>query len=460
MKKRITYMFWLFAALFAVMAGYFVYVAAFEADDFIANPFNARVRVYDTTVRRGGIYDARGEAINESVLAADGYFVRQYPFGAIFAHTAGYSQMGRAGLELSRNFAMYDLRWGLFQRARHAILGTAPEGNSVVTTLDAGLQEMTTTALGNSRGAVVVLDPATGAVLAMVSTPSFDPTYIGRDWAALRADAASPLLNRATQGLYPPGSTFKVITAAAALSYDAELINFTFHCHGRAVFGVNTLGCWGDTAHGEVDMRRAMAVSCNGYFAALAEFIGAGAITNAANAALFNTVIDFELPVAAALFPMQADAAQSELIETAIGQGRTTATPLNMAVIAAAIANNGVAMNPFVVDRIISPSGASISTTSPATIGWLMDADVANLIAEMMAEAVNSGTGTPAALPNIQTAGKTGTAQNETGIDHSWFIGHAPADNPQVALAIVIENTGGGTRASSLAARIFAHVLE
>ena len=461
MKKRMSHIVWLIAALFCLMGGYLIYVAAFQADDFVTNPFNARVRVYDTSVRRGSIYDANGVAINESVLTDDGIYARRYPFGALFAHTAGYSAMGRAGLELGRNFAMYNLRWELFQRARHAVAGDAPAGNSVVTTLDAGLQEMIFDALGGSRGAVVALNPATGAVLAMVSTPSFDPAIVNTDWLNLRDDTEnSPLLNRAAQGLYPPGSTFKVITAAAALAYDPALIDFTFNCTGRAVFGDNSLGCWGDIAHGEVDMRRAMAVSCNGYFAALAELIGAAAIIDAADNALFNAVIDFELPSVVAGFPMQTDATLSELIETAIGQGRTTATPLNMAVLAAAIANGGVAMTPHVVDRIISPSGGTVSTTRPTQMAVLMDADIADMLAEMMVEVVVSGTGTPAALPHIQTAGKTGTAQNETGIDHSWFIGHAPADNPQVALAIIIENTGGGTRASSLAGRIFEWVVD
>ena len=455
LRNRIAHMLWLFAALFAVMGGYLVHVAAFEAEEFIANPFNARVRLYDTGVRRGGIYDADGVVIVESI-ARDGAYTRQYPFGPVFAHTAGYSDLGRAGLELSRNFTMYRLQWELFQRARHAIFGDELVANSIITTFDAPLQEMIFNALGNSSGAVVVLDPRTGAVLAMVSTPSFDPNRITQEWPGLIANTdASPLLNRASQGLYPPGSTFKVITAAAALQHDPDLLYHVFECTGHAVFGENVLQCWGGIAHGTVDMSSAMALSCNGFFAALAEKIGPRPIIYAAQAAGFNSPIAFELPAQTPLFPMDTTATVSELIETSIGQGRTTATPLNMALIAAAIANGGVAMSPYMVDSVVGANGGTISTTSPRMAGRLFEPQTAELLSQMLAQAVTHGTAAPAALPNMQVAGKTGTAQNETGIDHSWFIGHAPADNPTMALAIIIENTGGGTRASQLAGQIF-----
>jgi len=458
LKKRIGNMFWLIIAFFVIMAGYFVYVAAFEAEDFIANPFNARVRVHDESVRRGSIYDRHGTVIAYSAQI-DGAYVRQYQFGSAFAHAVGYSAMGRSGLELSRNFSLQTMQWELVQRGNHAIFGNEILANSVVTTLDADLQNMIFEALGNSRGAVVAIDPNTGAILAMVSTPGFHPEYVEDNWVGLINDTEnSPLLNRATQGLYPPGSTFKIITAAAALHMDIDFINFEFHCEGVVVIGENALPCWGGVAHGAVDMRRATAVSCNGYFAVLAQEIGADAIITAAEMSLFNNAIEFELATATSLFNMQTDAATTELIETAIGQGRTTATPLNMAMLAAAIANGGVAMRPYVVEGIAGSRGNTISTTVPRLAGRLVEPEIAAIIGEMLVEAVNNGTGAPAAVANMQAAGKTGTAQNETGIDHSWFIGYAPAENPTVAVAVIIENTGGGTRASQLAGRIFAEI--
>jgi len=460
LRKNLKHMFWFLTALFVALGGYFVYVAAFEGESFIANPFNARVAVGDDSIRRGAIYDAHGTAIAHSV-DIDGQYIRQYPFGPAFAHTVGYSGMSRAGLELSRNFALYRLNWELVQRATYVTTGQELRPNSIVTTFDAGLQQMIVDSLGASRGAVVVLDPTTGAVLAMVSTPSFDPNHITQNWGSLIADTYnSPLLNRATQGLYPPGSTFKVVTAVAALNYDAGLLDFVFECTGHAHFDGETIQCWGGHAHGTVDMHRAMAVSCNGYFAVLADMIGAEPMRQAAEQLLFNATIDLELASSMPLFTMGSEPAMDELIQTAIGQGRTLATPLNMALIAAAVANGGAVMYPYMVEGTLTGFGNITNETRPRTMQQVMNAQMAALLNEMLVEAVNTGTGTPAALPRMQVAGKTGTAQNATGIDHSWFIGYAPAQNPRVALAVIIENTGGGTRATQLAGQIFDFAVE
>ena len=460
LRKNLSHMFWMLTALFVILGGYFVYVAAIEADDFITNPFNARVAVDIEGIKRGTIYDAHGTPIVESVYS-NGRYTRQYPFGAAFAHTVGYSGMSRAGLELSRNFALYRLNWEIVQRATHVTMGQELRANSIVTTFDAGLQQMIFDALGASRGAVVVMNPTTGAILAMVSTPSFDPNHITENWGTLIADTAnSPLLNRATQGLYPPGSTFKVVTAVAAMNEGGHWLDFIFECTGHAHFGGETIQCWGGNAHGTVDMHRAMAVSCNGFFATLADEIGAEPIIQASEQLLFNTTPIFELPANMPLFPMGTDPAIDELIQTAIGQGRTTATPLNMALIAAAIANGGTVMVPYMVDGVMSGFGNMTNNATPRRMEQVMDAQMAATVNEMLVEAVNTGTGIPAALPHIQVAGKTGTAQNATGVDHSWFIGYAPAENATVALAIIIENTGGGTRATQMAGQIFNFAIE
>ena len=464
LRKNINHMFVLLALLFIIMGGYFVYVAAFESEEFISNPFNARVNIDDDGIKRGTIYDRNGVVIAESIYQAQedgGIYIRNYPLGPLFAHTAGYSGMSRAGLELSRNFTMYRLNWELIQRARNAIFGDGLTANSIVTTFDADLQQMIFDALGNSRGAVVVLNPTSGAVLAMVSTPSFDPNFVTENWSMLINDNAnSPLLNRAGQGLYPPGSTFKIVTAIAALSYDPSLLDFVFHCTGQHTFGAEIIRCFNGIAHGSVDMHAAMAVSCNGYFAAVAEIIDAEPLIQAANQAMLNSAIPFELNTSASQFPMGSEPSIAELIQTAIGQGRTTVTPLNMAVIAAAIANGGIVMEPYLVERVVGAYGGTVSSATPRSVGRIMDAETAALLNDMLIEAVNTGTGIPAGLINIQTAGKTGTAQNETDMEHSWFIGYAPAENPQVALAVIIENTGGGQRASRLAGQIFGFVVQ
>jgi peptidoglycan glycosyltransferase len=354
--------------------------------------------------------------------------------------------MSRSGLELSQNFALQRLSGELVQRVGAVVFGQELIANSIETTFNADLQRLIHESLGSSRGAAVVLNPQTGAVLAMVSTPSFNPNSITADWPNLITDNASPLLNRATGGLYPPGSTFKLITALAALEYDTELLNFTITCEGNHIFGENVLNCFNSTPHGEIDLKRAMALSCNVYFALLAEKIPTDHLIIAAQ----RIGLQFALPN---------EPTTSELIETAIGQGRTLATPLSMAQLAAAIAGRGQTMQPFMVSRTINARGNTVNTTTPKTAEKIMTPQMASILSEMMVDAVNHGTGTLAALPGIQTAGKTGTAQNETGSAHSWFIGFAPAENPTVALAVIIENTGGGTRAVQLARQVFELAL-
>ena len=443
-------MFWFLVILFVVMGGWFVWVAN---GNFITHAFNARVNM-ETTGTRGTIYDRNGVA-----LALTHNENRLYPHGGLFAHVVGYSGASRAGLELSENFTLQRLNRELIQLAGAVIFDDEVIGNSVITTLDTQAQDTLFTGFAQNHGAAVVINVQTGAVVSMVSAPAFNPNTVGADWAGLITDTRSPLLNRASSGMYPPGSTFKLVTALAALEYDMDLLNFTFTCTGHHHFAGETLQCWGGIAHGYVDFMQAMAVSCNGYFAILAQMIPHNKyVQSAERAGLFNQEMPFELSASTPLFMMQYDAAIDELIQTAIGQGRTLATPLNMALLTAAIANDGIMMEPHLVGHVEGASGNTIRTTSPSQIGRVMSEEIAGILTQSMVQTVQTGTGTPAAQPHTQIAGKTGTAQNATGIDHSWFVGFAPADEPRYAISIIIENTGGGTRASTLAGQVLGQL--
>lgn len=450
-NKNISQMFWFFVILFVVMGGWFVWVAN---DDFTAHAFNARVNM-ETAGTRGTIYDRNGVA-----LAISHNDNRLYPHGALFAHVVGYSGVSRAGLELSENFTLQRLNRELLQLTGAVIFDNEVIGNSVITTLDAQAQEMLFNGFGQNNGAAVVINVQTGAIVSMVSNPAFNPNTVGADWAGLIADTRSPLLNRASSGLYPPGSTFKLITALAALEYDMDLLDFSMTCTGHHHFAGETLQCWGGNAHGEVDFMRAMAVSCNGFFAILAQMTPHEYMVQAAEqAGLFNQAVPFELPSAIPLFMMQYDAEIDEQIQTSIGQGRTLATPLNMALLTAGIANNGVIMEPHLVGYVTGASGNTVRTTSPSRLTHTMSEEIAYILRQSMVQTVQSGTGTPAAQAHTQIAGKTGTAQNATGIDHSWFVGFAPADEPRYVISIIIENTGGGTRASTLAGQVLGQLV-
>jgi len=451
-RKNIAHMFFLLLGLFVAMALWFVWLAN---DDVAAHPFNARVNMEGAGLR-GSIYDAQG-----LLLAYSDENGRHYPLGAHFAHVVGYSGMSRAGLELSQNFVLERLSRELWQMAAAVIFDDEVRGNSIHTTLNADVQSFLYNGMGGSRGAAVVLDVQTGGIVTMLSTPSFDPNRVTEDWSTLLADGASPLLNRASQGLYPPGSTFKLITALAAIEYDVSLLDFEMHCTGVAHFDGETLQCFGGNAHGYVDFMRAMALSCNAYFASLAQMIDLEYLINAAeNAGLFNQSPNVDFPAAMPLFAMQADASIDELIQTAIGQGRTLANPLNMVLFTAAIANDGALMEPYLLASSVGAFGNVISTASPRSIGRLMTAEAAEILRLSMIQTVQAGTGTPAAQAHVQVAGKTGTAQNETGMDHSWFVGFAPADEPRYAIAIIIEGTGGGTRATQLAGNALGRLLQ
>jgi len=455
LQKNIGQIYWIFIISLMLVGIYLINIAVWQADTFIASPFNARVNIYDSSVRRGSIYDANGNIIAQSILTNNGY-ERFYPLDNLFAHTAGFSGMSRAGLELSRNFEMYRLNLNLWQRISHIIFGEPLLANSIVTTFDYELQSLIYNALGNRKGAVVVMHPNTGAIMAMVSTPSFNPNYVDTLWQQLSMDTENaPLVNRATQGLYPPGSTFKIVTALAALRYDSELIDFMLYCTGTHTFGNYSINCAFGNTHGNVDMRRAMAVSCNGYFAYLAYKIGAYSLINMVESLGFTNPQVFELPNNQSSFLLEPYSNTDELIQTSIGQGRTLTNTLDMAQLMSAIANNGQKMQPFIVSHTLGRNNNILATYSPRNLGQIINADYAHIISNMLTEVVLSGTGQAAYTPGLSISGKTGTAQNATGIDHSWFVGYAISYEPIAAVAIIIESTGGGPAATQLAGDIF-----
>ncbi|MCL2170705.1 MAG: penicillin-binding transpeptidase domain-containing protein [Defluviitaleaceae bacterium] len=456
-NKPMRHMYFLLFVIFLAMAGYFAHMVLVQAPDFVANPFNARVHAGNPGIMRGRIYDANGIILAESLLA-DGVYSREYPFGAAFAHVVGFSDVSNSGLELSRNFQLYRINRELTQRVRNAIFDESIEANSIFTTLHAPLQLALHEGMGAGGGAAVAISPASGEILAMVATPGFDPNLIAQNWPALSADDRAPLLNRATAGLYPPGSIFKIITALAALEYGISP-DFYIDCAGRALFDGNNIQCHNQHAHGRTDMAAAMVYSCNIYFAALAQKIGAAPIAEMAARLGFGEAPAFELGAAAPLFPMAADASIAELVETAFGQGRTLTNPLHMAILAAALANNGMAMNPFIVSHGETPRGTSVFCNLPRQAGQIIPAEHIDIINQMLADVVIYGTGRPAHHSDIQISGKTGTAENPAGPAHSWFMGFAPADAPQIAIAIIIEHTGGGPRATQLAREAIATFL-
>jgi peptidoglycan glycosyltransferase len=370
----------------------------------------------------------------------------------------------------------------LFQRIRNVFTGKEIEGNSVVLTVDDRLQQLAAKELGNSRGAIVAMEPDTGRILAMVSNPTFDSNTVSENWSTLNSDEDnSPLLNRAAQGLYPPGSVFKIITAAAAIEAGSEAESFSMRCLGEMAVGHSVLHCYNGNAHGNVDMTKAFAKSCNTYFASVAAKIGAPALISEAESFGFNSDINFPLEYNSSLFSLTKDCNANELAETAIGQGKTLVTPLFMAMVTSAIANNGTMMQPYIVDHIKTPWGGTTDRTIPVKLRQVCDASTAYKVKELMCEVVNSGTGQDAAFSvsgtsrdktasgsslentysgTITVAGKTGTAENSSGDDHAWFVAFAPAEKPRIAVAVLLENAGHGSKAIPDARELMKLYLE
>lgn len=449
-------------ALLLILMVYISYLQVVIGPKLAANPLNRRSVELEKTIQRGTIMDRQGAALAYSAADSQGYR-RIYPHGPVFAAITGYDSetLGRTGLEGAMNGYLSgtfnaERRFGAVSR-----FISSKTGYDVVLTIDATLQQAAYDALGSQRGAVVVIQPQTGRVLAMVSKPSYDPNQIEQQWSTLHAANNGALVNRAVQGLYPPGSTFKVLTASVALEDKLVSSTTTFQCTGELKIGRDyVLPEIGHVAHGTLNFQQALAVSCNVTYGQVALRVGRDRFAQAFDRFGLTKQLNFTLPEEAPNVPNFSRLTDGELAQVGIGQGPFNLSPLRMAMLAATIANGGKTMQPYLVSRIQDHSGAVIQEFAPQV--WLtpISPDTALVVRHMMEAVVREGTGRRAQMNGIAVAGKTGTAENPHGAAHAWFIGFAPADNPQVAIAVIVENAGeGGNVAAPIARQIFAEAL-
>ena len=459
------------------------YWQAWAAGNLADRQDNQIQRVAQFTIKRGQIVATKPRtalAMNEprKVSGRTLYF-RRYPPNGLAAHVVGYStqKRARAGLEASRNDYLIAANQNLstvYNRTIDELKGATVQGNDLVLTLNMRAQEVALRALGRRCGSVVALEPATGKVLVMASFPTFDQNVIGRDFSAIdRIQApcrpAAPLYNRATYGLYAPGSIFKVVTAAAALESGRYTPGSRFddpgYCevYGRRVNNYDTTSPFGN-----VDLRQALVNSINSVFCNIGKDLGSGAIIDQAKRFGFYETPPLETPdderVASGvyekgkLFDPEIDA-NIDAGRFAFGQERLLVTPLQMAMVASGIANSGVVMEPQVIDRILSPKGSIVVRSKPTELGRAVKQETAGAIASMMREAVEGGTGTAARISGLVVAGKTGTAETGVaGTNNAWFICFAGRERPQVAIAVVLEQQNG--TGGELAAPIARDVLQ
>jgi penicillin-binding protein A len=447
---------------------------------------NAIRIVAQFSIKRGKIYAADGRTLLatnvKKRVAGQTLYLRRYPSGPLFADVVGYSTetRNRAGLERSYNDFLTGSNANLdtvFRSTLEKLRGSTVTGNNLILTIRPGLQALSRRLLQGKCGAVVALEPTTGRVLAMASSPTYNPNLIEKHFAqATRTTlpCGAPLLNRATAGKYQPGSTFKMVTASAALDTGRFTPDSPFDDPGYCIeYGKQVRNAGNPEApeaFGSVNLTTGFEHSINSVFCNIGKALGAGTVLRYADRFGFYRVPPLETPederVASGLynrgrlfFPRHPET-QVDPGRLAFGQERLQVTPLQMAMVAAAIANHGVLMRPHLIERIVSPGGHTVTRAKPARLAQPIKRQTADELTRMMELAVQGGTGTQAQIPGTRVAGKTGTAETgRANINTTWFTAFAPAEAPKIAIAVVVENQAGGF-GGTVAAPIAKQVME
>ena len=453
MSSQIVKLFGFFVVLFALLIVWTTRWTVIDASALNSNSLNSRTLIAQLKIKRGRLLAADGETLARSVREKGGLYSRTYPIGQLYAQTVGYSTQeagNDAGLEVSAGKYLRGVQTGL-KSIFGPLGGTQQVGDDVYTTLDPKAQQVAEQALDGRPGSVVALDPRTGAVLAMYSDPSYDDNH------PQAPDALGCQVNRATQGQYPPGSTFKVVTATAAI--DSGKFTPGSQIDGdspKTISGV-PLQNDGDQSFGPISLTYALTQSVNTVWAQVAQDVGRPTMTKYMKRFGFYAKPPLDLPPSELYSsrpyspsgrPYAPASPDEDIGRIGIGQGGLLVTPLQMAMVASAVANRGTLMAPRLLDRAVNQDGQTVATIHPTVAAQVMSSKTSGEVTQMMRTVVDEGTGTPAQLGNdIPFAGKTGTASiGPAGADETepWFIGFAPANDPKVAVAVTIEKTDGG----------------
>ncbi len=472
LAKRLTRTVWVLTALFAVLIGNLTYIQVIQADELKSRPDNNHSIARAAYVQRGSIITSDNVTLAQSVQQADGTYVREYPQGNLAAHTVGYysQQYGTTGIEASMNETLTGSQdYSTWETAINSLAGIAQPGNSVVLTIDSRIQRVCEQALEGHTGAIVVLNPSTGAVLAKASAPTYDNSNAEAAIAEASASGSDALYDRATQALYTPGSTFKTVTLAAALDTGIASLSTRYDAPSSIEIGGADITNVNNADWGTISLQTAFDYSANTVFSQVGVDLGAETLVNYANAFGFGQTLGQDFSTVASIMPEAGRMTEWETAWAADGQpvgDSSDHTPgpqvtiMQNAVIAAAIANDGVVMNPYVVDHILSPEGVAGASTQPRSLGQAISATAAAQVKEAMLTVVEQGSGSAASVPGVKVAGKTGTAEATGSQVNSTFIGFAPYDSPTLAISVAIENyTDGGESAAAVAGEVLQAAL-
>lgn len=453
-NKRIIRVLVCISLMFLCLISYLLWFNMFRAKDISTNSYNKRQWESEQRVIRGSIYSSEQVLLAETEAQGD-LRIRKYPRKNLYSHIIGYcSQVyGKTGLE-----AAFDSE--LIGKGNINIsLGDLSRGNNLYLTIIDSLQEYAYNRLEGKNGAIVAMEPTTGQILAMVSLPDFDPNKIEDNWSSMMEDENSPFLARATQGLYPPGSTYKIVTAAGV--YDYGMTDETFDDNGKFEKGSVTVNNYGKKSYGNIDVKKAFEVSSNYVFCTLGYEMGADRVKAEAEKFGINKDFSFDIPISKSEIQYKRmDDLDASLVS--IGQGGLVMTPLHVAMMGSAIANGGKMMKPYIVEQVKTSGDITIGQTRPQVLYDVVGAACSDYVEDLMIGVVENGTGKNAQIKGVSVAGKTGTAETDSGKDHSWFVGYAPANNPKICVAVILENDGssGGTTACPIARDVIKKFLD
>lgn len=450
----------IFVITFIAMAGYLIYFNLTQAESIINNSYNKRQGVLSRRTIRGSILSDDKTKLAVTNVDDDGNETRYYPYSGLFSHTIGYLNNGGYGLESLYGYYMLHSNQNFFEQIGNDLSGNRNTGDNVVTTLNVGLQKACYDALGSNRGAVIVMEPSTGKILAMVSKPDFDPNTLAANWSQITGEASdSVLVNRATQGLYPPGSTFKLITMLEYLrEHKNDYGQYHYICDGTYELGNNTINCVRTTAHGDVDLFSSLAVSCNCSFINIGLSLDLDRYKKTAEKMLFNKELPTNLEYNKSRFVLNGESSEWDIAQTSFGQGKTVITPFHLALITCTIANNGTLMEPYLVSSVESTNGMIVKKFKEEKYDTLITEKEASLLKKGMEQVVKDSFSWLFGGVEYTLAAKSGSAQYGTeGYEHSLYASFSPADNPEIAVVAVVE---GGPQRNTTAAEVTKQIYD
>ncbi|MCR4605790.1 MAG: penicillin-binding protein 2 [Eubacterium sp.] len=454
---------YVFIILFMVLFGYIVFFVINDSDKVLNNPANKRSEIWAKRVTRGKILSSDGKELATTQSGKKGKDTRVYPYGSMFTPVVGRTTHGATGLESSENYELLNSNLNPIDKMVREFNGEKSPGNNVVTTLNYNISRVASDVLGDRRGAVVAMEPKTGKILAMISKPSYDANGLTDEKfkkLTKTSGDGSVLYNRATQGLYPPGSTFKMYTALSFMQQHSDYDSFKYKCTGSTGTGDGSIKCYGGEVHGKVNFEDAFAESCNTAFCNIGTQLNVTKWRELCEDLYFNKPTPIEkIEKNSSRFRLDSSTKKGDVMQASIGQGDVLVTPLQNIFLASAVANDGKLMQPYLVDRIESFDGKTLKSYSPKKLKNVITKSEAKEMNKLMRAVVKRGTasslyyGTP-----YKAAGKTGSAQFQSGSSesHAWFVGYAKMDGKCIAVSIVVERGGTGSSAAvPIAKQIF-----